>query len=249
MKLKIFLISIILASCSGGGSDGQPNTSPASQTQPGSNNPTPSTNAEGLWAGTIVVDGVSTFQMTAYLFNSELHAFSIEGGEVYQGTFTTGQETIDANLRTFDLNGNMIGTATLSGTVTESGTIEATFSATTGTSGNVSLAFEMTSNNTPNLDDIDGIFTDNRVQISATVDNQGNFTAQDSLGCDVAGDISVNNGINLFSIEAIAATNCAERAGNYSGVLTTAEFVSGNEGFIVVASNSDFVLFYVFEEQ
>lgn len=241
MKIRSFLGSVVLGifvlvglvACGGGGGGGETTTN---------------VSANGLWNGTFTESGVGTFDISGLLYNGRIIAISESAGAIYDGSYTVSGSSISGTVTAYQINGGPFATVTLSGTVTEQGSISSSFNTSYGTSGTISLSFDSIYNRPSSLSLVAGNwnYTRGDYSLTITVQSNGTYSGQDSEGCVVSGSIGLlDTAHNLYNINTSIAS-CEDVTGSYTGF---ASLLDNDNTFVVAVSNSNYMLLYPFARQ
>lgn len=236
------IVLIALAACGGGGSGDGGTTGGGGTT---------TISANGLWEGTFTEIGVGTFDVSGLLYNGRIIAISESAGAIYDGSYTVSGNSISGNVTAYQINGGPYATATISGTVTEQGSISVSFNTSYGTSGTMSLTFNSIYNRASSLLLVAGSwnYTSGSYSLTVTVQNDGAFFGQDSAGCVISGTIGLlDTTHNLYSMTT-SITSCGSLNGSYTGLAGLLDNVSTNDTLQVAISNSNYILLYPFSRQ
>lgn len=232
LRILGLLIVIGLASCSDNDGDRVLGTSDT---------------ANGIWEGTVTVDGDDTFKFTALLYNGRFMAFNSDSFDfMLDGDYTVRSNDISGKIKTYDLDDQLeVGvatgeTVTISGTVDEQKSIALTFSTSEGATGTISLTFNAAYNRSSSLSLIAGTWLS--IGLTITVDDDGSVEGQDDDGCIFSGDISIlDSEHNLYKTK-VSVESCGEINGSYTGFAT----LPSSDTAVIAASNSDYFLLVPF---
>lgn len=227
LRILGLVVIVGLTSCGGGGDGGGDESSA-------------SVSANGFWEGSFTEDGEGTFHVEGLLYNGRIIAVSESAGVVYDGSYTLSGNNLSGNLTVYRISGSVIGTATISGTVTEKSSISASFSTSVGSKGTISLSFNSLYNRDSSLSLIAG-FWDSTIGAALTIviENDGTFFGQDSDGCVLSGEISILDAeYNLYDVN-LSVASCGVSNGSYDGFAT----LLTDNILEVVVSNKHYLVF------
>lgn len=239
LRLTLICSILLLAACGGGGGGG------------GSNVTTANASANGYWEGTFTETGLGTFDVSGLLYNGRIIAISESAGAIYDGSYTVSGGNISGDVTAYQINGGPFATATISGTVTEQGSISVSFNTSYGSSGTMALSFDSIYNRTSSLSKVTGIwnYTSGTYSLTITVQNDGAFTGQDTDGCVVSGAIGIlDTAHNLYSMNTSIAS-CGVLNGSYTGFSALLDSITADDTLQVAVSNSNFILLQPFARQ
>ena len=234
--LGLFLLLGLVACGGGNGGDG---------------GTTVNASANGLWEGTFTESGVGTFDVSGLLYNGRIIAISESAGAIYDGSYTVSGNNISGNVTAYQVNGVPFATATISGTVTEQGSISVSFNTSYGSSGTMSLFFNSIYNRTSSLSLVAGnwSYTNGAYSLTVAVQNDGSYWGQDSDGCVISGTIGLlDTSYNLYSMNTTIAS-CGVLNGSYTGFSGLLDNITTNDTLQVAVSNSNYILLYPFTRQ
>lgn len=245
MKFRSFVGSVVLGifvlvglvACGGGGGSGGGTTTNVS--------------ANGFWEGTFTESGVGTFDISGLLYNGRIIAISESAGAIYDGSYTVSGSSISGTVTAYQINGGPFATTTVSGSVTEQGSISLSFNTSYGTSGTISLSFNSIYNRASSLSSVAGNwnYTSGAYSLTITVQNDGSYWGQDSDGCVVSGTIGLlDTAHNLYNMNTSIAS-CGVLNGTYTGFSGLLDNVTTNDTLQVAVSNSNYMLLYPFTRQ
>lgn len=151
----------------------------------------------------------------------------------------------------YRIDGGVFATAELSGTVSEQGSITATFRTSYNSTGSISLAFNDIYNRDSSLALTAGVwsYSDGTDSLSVTVGDDGAFFGQDSDGCVISGRLSIlDAAYNLYDVDVQVAT-CGSLNGSYHGFAGFLDETAPNDTLQFAVSNSNYVILYPLTRQ
>lgn len=238
----LFLASVFLSACGGGGSSNESGALP-----------TP-TNAGGIWIGSSSAGGF-TIYIEGVITESGEGRFVDENGTQYIVTSITGNDgQIRINFNAYAqfgyvfLNGSTFGTGTITGTVRERSTFSGNFSFSTGEAGTISFAYDPLYDRDSSLAKISGQWNEGFGVL--VVDADGSFFEQDQFGCVYDGRVSIiSPNYNAYRLT-MNVSNCGSDNGNYQGVGVLADLnVPGDENMFILQMNSNSLIFTTWLER
>jgi hypothetical protein len=229
-----FLVLPGLMACGGGGGSTSSNVS-----------------ADGLWEGTITEDAFGPFAVQGLLYNGRIIAISEEGQAIYDGNYTVSGNRLTGTVVIYRINDTILGTANITGTVTEQNTVTLAFSTSYGSTGNISLSFNEIYNRSSSLALINGIwtFTIGADSLTIAIQGDGGYWGQSTDGCIYSGSMGLlNTSRNLYSMETLIQ-NCGIFNGRYTGFAILYDVSNPNDTLQTVISNSNFIFLLPFTRQ
>jgi hypothetical protein len=240
MKLSYFLffltIFFTLVACGGGGGGGDvDNTASKVNT-----NTVQNESADGVWRGYTTNNFGQTSLTLGIFYNGDFVAINDDFQEFYSGSYITKQNGFTSvDTKGYYWNGPYIGQGVIDGVVTSKGSMSLDFASESGITGIIDLGYESSiSNADVTYADLSGAWvgSDDSIGLyyAIVIDEQGNFAADSSDGCQVAGTLSIpDTNLNLFElILSISGYRCTV-TGNYTG------FGVLYEGEISIAYSND----------
>lgn len=220
----------VLAGCGGGGSGGGETTTNANAL------------ANGLWSGTFSETGGIASDASAFLYNGQIIAF-VFPDLILDGTYDViNGNDFSSRVSVYRIYSAPWTFADISGTVTEQGSISASFNVLS-TSGTISLLYDLLYNRTSSLSLVEGSwnYTNGAYSITITVDSAGAFVARDSEGCVVPGNISLlDTAHNIYDMKT-STSNCGRWDGYYTGFSALMDDVTTNDTLQVMVTNREFI--------
>lgn len=236
-----FFLSFAVAGC-GGGSSGS-----SSATEP-----TPIADARlgGIWEGTIFNQSIgSSWQIIGLSLDTGESRFIDEFGTQYVANFTVNGTSFSGTFfgvaplgETF-IDGSVVATGNMSGTISERNRISGSYTVSTGEQGSLDLFYNSTYERDSSLSLMAGTWIDTDGD-PFTVDAQGQIFGQDSMGCVYTGQVAIINGDhNAYRVQ-LNVSSCGAFNGIYSGlgVLDDYQVASDNRQFIFQVSNAQWAI-------
>lgn len=244
------LAVISLMSCGGGGGDDDDSS--------------PSLSANGIWSGSITIDGEGTRNITALLHNGTVKAYSPSHDLMLAGDYSVRDDDITLNLDIYD--GSQSGsisnlhndfgqsineTMTASGTLTEQASISVTFSSTNGLTGTIYVTFDEIYNRDSSLSLIAGNYVTNPGAFRFTIDDDGSFYGEDDFNtnhnypdpCVFSGVISIlNSDYNLYDTDA-TVDSCDPPIDSIDGTYSGFTYLDKNSTLHMMLSNAKTFLY------
>lgn len=240
----LFLGCLLTGACSGGG--GGVTFSPV----PPIPGPPPPTNQSpgGFWAGVVTFDMSQTSELFVALASEDgrFHFISAESETQF-----VGSHTVDVNhVVGFGLGYASPGTTWLDGTaVTDTATdaqlverdsFSGIWSTASGESGDFDLFYDAEYERASSLPILEGVWTafDEFGNPSATftIDDQGQFTGQNTMGCNSLGQISIiDDRYNVYYVDS-TISDCFI-AGTYIGMAAVGDDDVTNDVILLAISN------------
>lgn len=237
--LFLILVSVsFLVSCGGGGG-----SDPA---------PTPVTqSANGIWAGTLVENGVGTYTVDCLLYEGDIIAINSDAGVIYKGTYTVSGNNFSANVDAMQIGGGLFDTGTMSGTVIEQDRLTASFNSASGSTGSISVTFDQIYNRPSSFSLVEGTWskTSGTYTGNLTITDAGGVSGSDSDGCQVTGVVSIlDPNHNLYGLD-VDVTSCGELNGSYDGFSGLSDENQENDTLTYTVSNGNYILIYSLTRQ
>jgi hypothetical protein len=241
LAASFFVLSTV-AGCGGGGSGGN-----SSGTQPP---PIVDAKLGGIWEGTIFNENIgSSWQVIGLSLDTGEGRFIDEFGTQYvanltaDGTSFSGTFFGVAPLGETFIDGSVVATGNMSGTISERNRISGSYTVSTGERGSLDLFYNSIYERDSSLSLMAGTWID-ADQDAFTVDTQGEIFGQDSSGCVYTGRVStINRDFNAYRVQ-LNVSSCGTFNGSYSGlgILDDYQVVSDNRIFIFQVSNDRWAL-------
>jgi hypothetical protein len=244
-KVLAFAASVLLlssvAGCGGGssGGDAAAQPPPVVDARPG-----------GIWEGTIFNQTVgSSWQVIGLSLDTGESRFIDELGTQYvanlavSGTSFSGSFFAVAPVGETFIDGSVVATGNMSGTISERNRISGNYTVSTGERGSLNLFYDSTYERDSSLSLMAGTWIDGD-QDTFSVDSQGAIFGQDSIGCVYTGQVSIiDRDFNAYRLQ-LNVSNCGTFNGSYTGlgVLGDYEVLSDNRIFIFQVSNNQWAL-------
>lgn len=252
-RIVALMAYALLTACGGGGGGG--------------GDPAPLVNAipTGYYINTgtaSVLAGAGNTQVTAsdlegMIYNNRLMMQSVTQGLSYDGTISISGNGYSGTLSVYD-DGVLLGTAPVSGTITQGSTVTGTLSGTGAGNGTFTLNYAATNSEVAGLgrvEDTTDPFWRGRIggstpNYSLAIDNAGALSHRDPVfegtfnGCRVSGTITPIAATNLYSLS-ITLDFCITTAvnnNNYTGLATTRQRVAADDTLVFMATNGTYSL-------
>lgn len=241
LAASLFVLSTV-AGCGGGGSGGN-----SSGTQPP---PVVDAKLGGIWEGTIFNENIgSSWQLIGLSLDTGESRFIDEFGTQYVATLTVSGTSFSGTFfgvapvgETF-IDGSVVATGNMSGTISERNRISGSYTVSTGERGSLNLFYNSIYERDSSLSLMAGTWID-ADQDTFAVDAQGEIFGQDSIGCVYTGRVSIiNRDFNAYRVQ-LNVSSCGTFNGSYSGlgILDDYQVVSDNRIFIFQVSNDRWAL-------
>lgn len=228
----LLMLYLMLAACGGGGS---------SSGTPGA---VTTSDATGIWQGTITQSGVGTFAIVGLIYGNDLRFISVDAGVLYEGTLSITGTNFTATTTDIDINGGVASTSTLTGTVITASSITGTFTSSDGGSGSFALTYDPITTRGASLATTDGNWsaTDAGYTLTLSIDATGLLTGADTDGCVYNGTVTVlDPAVNIYGLDVTAST-CGPFTGVYDGYGVVGDTTVANDTLTFVVSNAGFII-------
>ena len=232
-------LTIVLMACGGGGGGGGGDVLPLDTSA-----------AAGFWSGTSTDQDNNTFSFGGIISTDGQLRFLIDEGECF-GTQFKGTFSMAGNTGSGTFTGFAGGVCVFSnGGTLISGSLDFSIAGTemTGTfssqeySGTFSLTYDPQADNPINFADLAGTWIVEEGDFSELIISaDGSFTGTDDVyGCDLAGQISVNDPDWSIADISVTVSGCDKASSNglYTGLGLWQQFDAGRETFAVAVSSS-----------
>lgn len=236
-----FFLLFAVAGCGGGSSGGSSATGPT---------PVVDARLGGIWEGTIFNENIgSSWQIIGLSLDTGESRFIDELGTQYVANFTVNGTSFSgtffgvAQLGETFIDGSVVATGNMSGTISERNRISGSYTVSTGERGSLNLFYNSIYDRDSSLSLLAGTWID-ADQDTFTVGAQGEIFGQDSLGCVYTGQVSIINPDNNAYRVQLNVSSCGTFNGSYSGlgVLDDYQVASDNRLFIFQVSNAQWAL-------
>ena len=231
------LVIVSLASCSDGGTSS-------------------SVSANGIWGGTVTVDGDDTFPTHGLLYDGEIFLIGTPVIFTLAGNYSVRGNNIFGEITLYEVDeghGAHSGLATgeevvLSGTVNEQDSISVTFNTSEGNTGSMFFAFDPSYNRPSSLVFTAGMWSTLDDSLTITVEYDGSFVGQDSDGCALNGKITILDAAhNLYRVN-VSISSCGDRNDSYTGFSSIISDSSTNdESMVMTIYNGKYNFLYQFK--
>lgn len=231
----------MLSGCGGGGGGGSP---------------IPNADPTGYYDanGNATLDGgqLVVIDLQGIIHNNRLIMLSAAQGLSYDGTIVVTGNDYSGTLSVYD-DGTLLGTAPVSGTITQGATVTGTLAGTGAGSGTFALNYAASNSQAAALARVENMNTwegfiggstaPYRFNVNAgnVIHDAENFGGTFSL-CEMNGTISPYSGTNLYSI-AVVLTFCQNPAVNgvaYAGLATTRQKITADDTLVLIATNGTY---------
>lgn len=237
-----FCLLFMVTGCGGGSSGGG-----GSATQPP---PVVDAKPGGIWEGTIFNENIgSSWQLIGLSLDTGESRFIDEFGTQYVANLTVDGTSFSGTFfgvapvgETF-IDGSVVATGNMSGTISERNRISGSYTVSTGERGSLDLFYNSIYERDSSLSLMAGTWID-ADQDTFTVDGQGDIFGQDSIGCVYTGQLSIiDRDFNAYRVQ-LNVSSCGTFNGTYRGlgVLDDYQVVSDNRIFIFQVSNDQWAL-------
>jgi hypothetical protein len=240
MKAKGTIVSVVaalLVSACGGSSSG-----PA----PVNNLPPPPSDeaSGGLWYGTLTNDmNVVTEEFVALSADDgRVRLISVDSEVQFVGTINVVGTDFSGTMRAFAdegvnwLDGNHVVDSTIIGVVNEHDSITGSWENASGESGTFEFFYDVLNDKDSDAALLEAVWTGyddmGNPNVTFTIDSNGTFSGQNSLGCTSSGQFNViDPEYNLYEVQSLIES-CG-LAGSYTGFALLADIVTINDAFLV----------------
>ena len=227
----LFAFSLSLLGCGGGGGGGSTTVATTSD-------------ATGVWRGTITENGVGTYTVVGLIYGNQMRFVSMDGGALYEGTITVTGSTFTANTINISMGGGVFSTATLSGSVVSNSSITGTYQASDGATGSFSLTYDVITDRGASLatTDANWVESDGFYTLALAIDSTGAVAGSDTDGCVFNGAVAVQDpAVNIYAI-ALTVTSCGVADGTYAGYGVVNDTISADDTLTYVVSNDNYIV-------
>lgn len=235
--------SVLVAACGGGSSSGGAGSSPPPPP------PTPvAQKTGGLWFGTLTSDMnmVTEDYIALTSDDGRFRLLSVDSDVQFVGFAMATGNALSGTARAFAdsgvnwLDGNHVADATITGVITERGTMSGSWVLASGESGTFDLAYDALfekGSSTAMLQDIWTGYDDfGNPDVTFTIDANGAFNGQNARGCVSVGQFTeIDPATNLYQVQS-DISNCAI-AGSYSGLAFLADLFAVNDALVISIDN------------
>jgi len=238
----LFLIFSTVTACGGGSSGTDTSTTP----------PPAVVDAKlgGIWEGTIRNATIgSSWQVTGLSLDTGESRFIDELGTQYIANLTVSGSSFSGTFfgvapqgETF-IDGSVVATGNMSGTISERNRISGSYTVSTGEQGSLELFYNSVYERGSSISLLTGTWID-EAEDAFTVDAQGGIFGQNSIGCVYAGQASIiDQDFNAYRVQ-LNVSSCGTFNGSYSGlgVLDDYQVVQDSRSFIFQVSNDRWAL-------
>ena len=236
--LAVSILITLLTACGGGGGEG------------GTTPPPPDAVPTGYYdnTGTATLDTGNVADLQGIIDNNRLMMLSTATGFSYDGSITVSGNNYSGTLSVYD-NGTLVGTAPVTGTITQGTSVSGTLTGTGAGSGSFQLLYAANNGEAAALPAIQGSLgwrghiggSTSGLGFNFAVDASGNViddvrtTDGAFAGCGVVGPIAPISGTHLYVVS-VTLSSCRTAAnGNYTGL---AALRTSNRLFFMVTNGS-----------
>lgn len=245
LGVLLLAASYLVAACGGGSSSGGAGGSPPPPPPPP---PPAAQKTGGLWFGTLTSDMnmVTEDYIALSSDDGRFRLISVDsdvqfvGAAMATGTALSGTARAFADSGVNWLDGNHVADATITGIISERGTMSGSWVLSSGESGTFDLAYDALfekGSSAAMLEDIWTGYDDfGNPDVTFTIDANGAFNSQNSRGCVSIGQFTeIDPGTNLYEVQS-DISNCAI-AGSYSGLAFLADLFAINDALVIAIDN------------
>lgn len=250
------VVSLVVSAC--GGSSSGP--APAGNSPPPPPPPPPITQVPGgIWYGTLTNDmNMVTEEFVAMSADDgRIRLISVDSEVQFLGTINVTGTDLDGTLRAFAdqgvnwLDGNHVVDSAITGVVVERDSINGSWQNTSGESGTFEFFYDVLNDKDSNVALLEAAWTgyDDMANpnVTFTIDANGAFSGQNSLGCTSSGQfIAIDPKYNLYEIQS-QIENCV-LAGSYTGFATLADVLALNDGLFISIDDGARTILLVLEK-
>lgn len=237
-KSSVFLWAYLLlgvAACGGGGGGGGDNSGPP-----------PVSNADlgGLWIGNTTNSASPGSSQTLYGVTTDGGEFRFLSFDTYGqfiGTLSSSGNSISGNglgwapIGYTWMDGSVLTSITLSGTISERTSITGNWTAGTGETGTATFSYDTLHTRTPSLDTLSAnwYYSDGYDSVTLSINASGIISGSDTGGCVYNGQATIpNSSYNTYRIN-IDVSSCGDVNGSYGGLGFLADDQNTNDTLII----------------
>lgn len=198
---------------------------------------------EGLWAGTLTLDG-AVVRVEGFVQDGDLLVFGSLGNVFLRGPVAVSDDSLAGTTTLYEADDAGIpsatATANLTGTVRERSNISARFTASDGTQGSLALNYSPNFEKNSSLSLITGIWsrTVGTATRTLTVHSNGDLDGADTAGCVYNGAVNViDPGFNTYRMT-VTVSNCDVRDGSYTGYALLSDTTLVNDTLVFAVTNA-----------
>jgi hypothetical protein len=234
--IYVFIFTISLVGCGGGGSPGIKNES-----------------ANGVWVGFSTNNQAVSSEIVSVYYDDKYVTLNTADQKLYSGSYTVAVDNITSqDSKSFNWDGSYIADGSMTGTVYSKSTIQSTYTGDieAGTAelekNSEIIVYETSlSDKSLNNNKLKGSWitndADNKLLYAFAIDNR-NFSAEASNGCSIDGDLNIPNGnLNVFQLTLVISGASCSYSGDYTGLgylkddKITLAYSNDNYGFVLEA--------------
>ena len=249
--LVVSILIGLLTACGGGGGDGG-GTTPAPQV--------PDAVPTGYYdnRGTGTLNSTTVTDLQGIIHNNRLMMLSATAGLSYDGSITVSGNNYSGTLSVYD-DGTLVGTAPVTGTITQGTSVSGTLTGTGAGSGSFQLLYAASNSETAALGRVEdttnpywegpigGSVSKNVIAINSGGNLLHAQAAFDGTfdGCNIYGTIAPIAATNLYTVTIVFDTaGCINpdiiTNNNYTGLATTRQRTTADDTLVMIATNGSY---------